>query len=90
MIAPELELDPVIPPLMGPIVQLNVLDVLDVRVMLGANPLQIVSVGKFVTIGVGSTITVMVNDGPGQLAVEVGVTIYGTVPDVVLLGLVSI
>ncbi len=47
------------------------------------------TVEAFVTKGVGCTVTVMVNGGPMQPAVEVGVTIYWTVPEVELLGLVS-
>ena len=76
-------------PVIVPIVQLKALDILDVSVILGPLPLQILTVGKFVTKGAGFTVTVMENEGPVQPANEIGVTIYCTVPDVVLLGLVS-
>ena len=44
-----------------------------------------------VTAGFGLTVTVIVVAEPAQLpVVDVGVTIYGTVPDALLLGLVSV
>ena len=57
--------------------------------MLGPNPLHMVTVGEFVTSGVGFTVTVIVNDDPVQPKVEPGVTMYCTVPEVALLGLVN-
>src|SRR5205085_1787958 len=60
--------------------------------MLVAVALQIVAVLAVVTTGVGLTVTVIVYGVPGHagVAVEVGVTIYCTVPTVALLGLVRV
>ncbi len=77
------------PPVIFPISQLNVLATFDVKSMLNGMSLQVLLVGELVTVGAGFTVTVMVNCGPIQPAVEVGVTIYWTVPEVELLGLVS-
>jgi len=92
LIVPPLEaLEPVIEPVIVPIPQLKLLGVLDVNVIPVPVPLQILVVDALVTAGVGLTVTVIVVDAPTQLPVtEVGVTIYGTVPDVELLGFVSI
>jgi hypothetical protein len=58
---------------------------------LGPVPLQIIAVLGVVTTGFGFTVTVMVKGVPGQEPdVEVGVTIYCTVPAVVLSGLISV
>ncbi len=83
---------PVIPPVTVPTVQLNVLGALAVSAILVAVPLQIVAVLAVVTTGLGLTVTVIVYGDPAQpgVAVEVGVTIYSTVPAVALLGLVSV
>jgi hypothetical protein len=83
---------PVIPPVIVPTVHVNVLAALAVNAMLVAVALQIVAVLAVVTTGVGLTVTVIVYAGPGQagVAVEVGVTIYWTVPEVELLGLFSV
>jgi len=79
------------PPVIVPIVHVNALATLAVKAMFVAVPLQIVFVAAVVTVGAGFTVTVMVKGVPGhELAVEVGVTIYCTVPAVVLLELVSV
>ena len=77
---------------MAPIVQEKLLGTEAVRVMFGLPPEQIAAAGAFVTAGVGFTVTVIVYGvAAAQFpAVDVGVTIYSTVPAVVLLGLVSV
>ena len=76
---------------MVPIVQLNVPGVLEVKFKFVLVPLQILAVVGLVTAGVGFTVTVIVNGAPTHEPVmEVGVTIYSTVPAVVLPGFVSI
>jgi hypothetical protein len=59
IIAPELALAPVIPPVTAPIVQAKLLGALDVKVIFGPVPLQMLAVGELVTIGVGLTVTVI-------------------------------
>jgi hypothetical protein len=72
-------------------VQLKVLAALDVRLILVEVPLQMDFVAALVTAGPGFTVMVKVKGLPAQEpVVEVGVTIYCTVPAVVLLGLVSV
>jgi len=79
------------PPVIVPIVHVNVLGALAVKLILGPAPLQVVAVLAVVTTGFGFTVTVMVKGVPGhEFTVEVGVTTYCTVPAVVLLGLVSV
>ena len=79
------------PPVIVPIVHVNVLGALAVKLILGPVPLQIVAMLDVVTTGFGFTVTVMVKGVPAQEPdVEVGVTIYCTVPALVLLGLVSV
>jgi hypothetical protein len=79
------------PPVIVPIVHVNVLGALAVKLILGPVPLQVVAVLAVVTTGFGFTVTVMVKGVPGhEFTVEVGVTTYCTVPAVVLLGLVSV
>jgi hypothetical protein len=79
------------PPVIVPIVHVNVLGALAVKLILGPVPLQVVAVLGVVTTGFGFTVTVMVKGVPAQEPdVEVGVTTYCTVPAVVLLGLVSV
>jgi hypothetical protein len=69
----------------------NVLGALAVKLMFGPVPLQVVAVLAVVTTGFGFTVTVMVKGAPAHdPVVAVGVTIYCTVPAVVLLGLVSV
>jgi hypothetical protein len=87
---PEPALAPVIPPTTVPIVQEKLLATVAAKVILGPDPLHVVAVGELVTIGAGLTVTVMVNGAPGhEPVVEVGVTIYSTVPLNTLLGLVN-
>lgn len=82
---------PVIPPVMLPIVHANELPAVAVNGRFGLVPLHMAVAGLLLTAGVGLTVTVMVKGAPGQPpAVDVGVTIYSTVPAVVLLGLVSV
>ena len=60
MVAPEPALAPVMPPVIAPMVQVNVLGVEAVSAMFVAVPLQIAAVLAVVTAGVGLTVTVMV------------------------------
>jgi hypothetical protein len=89
--APVPAVAPVMPPVTVPIVHVNVLGVLAVRLMLGLPPLQILVAGGVVIEGIGLTVTVMLNGAPGQdPVVDVGVTMYSTEPAVALPGLVSV
>jgi hypothetical protein len=92
IVLPAPAVAPVIPPVIVPIVQVNVLGAVDVRVMLVDVALQIAFVFAVVTAGVGLTATVIVYGEPAHvvLAVDVGVTMYCTVPAVALLGLVNV
>ena len=77
MVPPEPALAPVMPPVMIPIVQVKLLGVLEVNVIFGPVPLHVLAVGEFVTVGLGFTVTVIVNAVPThEPVVEVGVTIY--------------
>ena len=79
------------PPVIVPIVHVNVLATLAVKAMFVPVPLQIVFVAAVVTVGAGFTVTVIVREVPGhEPVIEVGVTIYCTVPAVVPLGLVRV
>jgi hypothetical protein len=79
------------PPVIVPIVHVNVLAAFAVKVMFVPAALQIVFVVAVVTVGAGFTVTVIVKAAPGhEPAVEVGVTIYCIVPAVVPLGLLSV
>ena len=79
------------PPVIVPIVHVNVLATLAVKAMFVPAALQIVFVAAVVTVGAGFTVTVIVEAVPGhEPAVEVGVTIYCIVPAVVPLGLLSV
>jgi len=91
IVAPEAANAPVMPPVIVPIVQEKVLGALDTKVIFGLVPLQVLAVRAFVTAGVGITVTVIVKGAPAhEPVVEVGVTLYCTVPEMLLLGLVSI
>src|SRR6266542_4214986 len=91
IVAPEPPLAPVIPPVMVPMVQLNVLATLAVKLILGPVPLQVLAVFAVVTTGRGLIVTVIVKGLPAhEPPVDVGVTIYSTVPAVELLGLVRV
>ena len=78
MVAPDPAVAPVMPPVIVPIVQVNVLAALAVRPILVVPLLQIAAVLAVVTTGLGFTVTVMVYGAPGHagVAVEVGVTMY--------------
>ena len=79
------------PPVIVPIVHVNVLATLAAKAMFVPTPLQIVFVAPVVTVGAGFTVTVIVKGVPGhEPAVEVGVTMYCIVPAVVPLGLLSV
>jgi hypothetical protein len=60
MVAPELFVAPVIPPVIVPTVHVNVLAALAVNAIFVAVALQTVAVLAVVTAGVGLTVTVMV------------------------------
>ncbi len=64
------------PPVTVPIVHVNALGAVAVKLMFGAVPLQIVAALTEVTVGVGFTVTVMVKGDPAHdPVVDVGVTI---------------
>jgi hypothetical protein len=89
--APPPAVAPVMPPVMVPTVQVNVAGALEVSVMFGLVALQIETVAGLVTAGLGFTVIVIVNGAPAHPpVVDVGVTIYCTVPAVALDGLVSV
>lgn len=92
IVAPLPAVAPVMPPVTVPTVQVNVLGAEAVSAILVAVPLQIAAVLAVVTTGVGLTVTVIVYGAPEQLGmdVDVGVTIYCTVPAALLLGLVNV
>jgi hypothetical protein len=91
MTAPDPALAPEILPVIVPMVHVYILAKEAVNVILGLKPLQMVAVFTVVTTGAGFTVTVIVYGTPAHKpATEVGVTIYSTVPDVKLLGLVSV
>jgi len=90
IVEPEPALAPVMPPVIAPMVQVKLLAILDVSVIFGLVPLQVVAVGNVVTVGFGLIVTVIVRGVPTHNpAIDVGVTMYSTVPAVVLLGFVS-
>ena len=61
------------------------------KVMLGLVPLQMLSVFLLVIEGIGLTVKVIIDDEPTQEpTVEVGTTIYSTVPAAELLGLLRV
>ena len=60
MVVPELALAPVMPPVIVPMVQAKLLGALDVKVIFGLVPLQVLAVAGLVTVGVGLTVTVIV------------------------------
>jgi hypothetical protein len=60
MVAPDPADAPVIPPVIVPIVQVNVLGAVAVKAILVAVPLQMAAVFAVVTAGLGFTVTVMV------------------------------
>ena len=63
----------------------------EIKVMLVLVPLQMLSVFLVVIVGIGLTVKVIIDDEPTQEpTVEVGITIYSTVPADELLGLFSV
>lgn len=91
MVDPDPELAPVIPPVIVPTVQEKVLGALDVRAIFGLVPLHMVAALIAVTTVAGETVTVIEYGVPTHKPVtDVGVTIYSTEPDNVLLGLVKV
>jgi hypothetical protein len=91
MVPPLPALAPVILPVTVPIVHVNVLEVVAPNARFGLVLEQIAIVAELVTTGLGLTVTVIVNGVPAQPpVVDVGVTMYCTVPAVALLGLVSV
>ena len=91
IVAPLPALAPVIPPVIVPTVQVNVLGALAVNAMFVAVLLQIAAVFAVVTAGVGLTVTVIgYGDPVHDPAIEVGTTIYWSVPAVALLGFVNV
>ncbi len=90
ILEPEPALIPLMPDDTLPIVQLNVLAALAVKLIPVLLPLQILFVDKVVTTGMELTVTVIVSTGPVQLPlVDTGVTMYCTLPALTLLGLVN-
>lgn len=92
IVEPVPALAPVMLPVIIPIVQLKLLGAVAASAIFVVPPLQIADVFAVVTTGVGLTVTVIVYGVPVQAvaAVEVGVTMYSTVPAVLLLGLFNV
>ncbi len=91
MVEPELAVAPVTPPVIVPMVQVKLLAALAVKETLLPAPLHIVFVEAVVTTGIGLTVTVIVVAAPAHVpVVDVGVTMYSTVPALALLGLVNV
>jgi hypothetical protein len=91
IVLPEPDDAPVTLPEIVPIVQVNVLGALAVNDMFGLVALQIATVAGFVTAGFGFTVTVIVYGAPAQPpVVDVGVTMYWTVPAALLPGFVNV
>ena len=65
------------PPVIAPMVHVNVLGILDVNAIFTLLPLQAFAVVELVIIGTGITVTVIVKGDPAQEpVVAVGVTMY--------------
>jgi hypothetical protein len=91
MLFPLPAVAPVILPLIVPIDQLKVLDMLAVRGIFVFVPLQILVVNGVVRTGTGFAVMIAVSVIPMQEPlIDRGVIIYSTVPGVVLLGLFSV
>ena len=60
MMAPEPALAPVMPPVIVPMVHEKLLVTLDVKLIFGPVPLQVLVVAELVTVGAGLTVTVIV------------------------------
>jgi len=85
IVEPELAVAPVMAPVLVPKVQAKLLAAPAVKLILALSPLQIVFVVAVVTAGFGFTVTVI-----GKAALQVAVTLYTTLPAVVLLELDSV
>lgn len=84
-------LAPVIPPVIVPIVQAKVLEAEAVNGISVLVPLQIVFVFAVITSGTELTVTTIVTGEPAQPPpAEVGVMIYGTVPEEALPGYTNV
>ena len=59
MVLPDPALAPVMPPVIVPMVQVNVLGTVAVRLIFGPVPLHVAAVLAVVTTGVGCTVTIM-------------------------------
>ena len=91
IVPPDPALAPVILPVIVPMVHAKLLGTLEVNVIFGPVPLQVLAVAALVTAGVGLTVTTMLYGVPTHdPVVEVGVTRYSTVPVAELLGLVRV
>lgn len=92
IVAPLPAVAPVMPPVMVPTVQVKLLEAVAVKAIFVVPPLQIAAVFAVVTTGLGFTVTVIAYGAPGHagVAVDVGVTIYSTVPEVALPGFDSV
>ena len=76
MVLPELELAPVILPVIVPSVHAKLLAALDVKDIFDPVPLQMLAALVFVTDGIGFTVTIIVEDEPTHdPIVDVGVII---------------
>jgi len=79
------------PPEITPTVHVKLLGVLAVNAIFGPVPLHVLAVAALVTTGIGLTVTTMLYGLPAhEPVVDVGVTIYSTVPATALLKFVSI
>jgi ABC-type proline/glycine betaine transport system permease subunit len=91
MVLPDPAVAPEIPPVIVPTVHAKLLGALAVSAILVPVLLHIAFVAAVVTAGVGLTVTVIVYGDPTQPpVVDVGVTMYCTLPAVALLGLLSV
>lgn len=75
IVGPDPALAPVMPPTIVPTVQVKLLGTVEVREILGPDPLQVLALVELVTVGAGLTVTVIVYCGPEQVP-AVGVTRY--------------
>ena len=91
MVLPEPALAPVMPPLIDPTVQVKLLATDAVRLIFVIVALQLVVVLTVVTTSAGLTVTIIEYTGPAQLPdIDVGVTLYSTVPVELSLELVNV
>ena len=91
MIVPDPELAPDMPLDAVPTVQLKLAEAVDVNGMLSGKPLHTLTFVWLVNAGPGLTVTVIVSDDPEHPPVwDVGVTMYCTLPGVLLLVFASV